>query len=366
MSFDLSQSRILVVDDVESHLDILVTTLGNDYDVLVATNGDEALEIARTDCPDLILLDIVMPGMDGYEVCHRLKQDERTADIPVVFITVMTETNHEQRGLNLGAVDYIRKPFSPAIVRARVRNHLHMRKAFKELERQNLQLVEAAAFREQVEQITRHDLKNPLTAVIGIPRLLLERGGLTPDQVRLLTSLEETGQQMFRQISFSLDLFRMESGLYEPYEETVDVLDVARRGARDQFALCARRECRIEFQIDGQPIPQGSGGFLMKADETLLYSLFGNLLKNACEACPPDSTITLSISPENRTVVVTNQGEVPVAIRDRFFEKGVSSAKRGGHGLGTYSARLITELHGGRIEADFTVPGATSVTCRFP
>jgi len=124
---DFSELKVMVVDDTETNIDILVETLGDDYDVSVAMDGETALEDIAEDIPDLILLDIMMPGMDGYEVCEKLKADENTRSIPVVFVTAMGEEEDEAKGLALGAVDYITKPFKPGLVKARVRNHLELK-----------------------------------------------------------------------------------------------------------------------------------------------------------------------------------------------------------------------------------------------
>lgn len=122
------QPKILLVDDTPANLTVLGEALEDEYSVFVATDGATALEIAATEQPDLILLDIMMPGMDGYEVCRRLKEDEGTSRIPVIFITAMAGEEAETRGLEMGAVDYITKPFRIAIVRARVRTHLELKR----------------------------------------------------------------------------------------------------------------------------------------------------------------------------------------------------------------------------------------------
>lgn len=121
--------RILIVDDAPENIKVLNEALKTDYKISFATNGKEALRIAANEAStDLILLDIVMPGIDGYEVCKRLKADERTSNIPIIFITAKNEEEDETRGFELGAVDYITKPFSKAIVKARVRTHLELKR----------------------------------------------------------------------------------------------------------------------------------------------------------------------------------------------------------------------------------------------
>jgi putative two-component system response regulator len=124
---DLSSATVMIVDDTVTNVDILVETLGETYNLSVAMDGESALEAIAEGIPDLILLDIMMPGMDGYEVCEHLKQKDETRSIPIIFLTAMTGEQDEARGLALGAVDYITKPFSPSLVKARVRNQLELK-----------------------------------------------------------------------------------------------------------------------------------------------------------------------------------------------------------------------------------------------
>ena len=130
---ELSDCTVLVVDDTEANVDILVDALGELYDVSVAMDGVAALEAVAEEPPDLILLDIMMPEMDGYEVCQRLKGNERYANIPIIFLTALTEISNKTKGFQLGAVDYITKPFEIAEVNARVKTHLKLNLAELEL-----------------------------------------------------------------------------------------------------------------------------------------------------------------------------------------------------------------------------------------
>ncbi|MBF0137720.1 MAG: PleD family two-component system response regulator [Magnetococcus sp. DMHC-1] len=135
MAIGENQPKILIVDDVPSNIDLLHQAMGEEYEVLFATNGRDALAIAATENPDLILLDVMMPEMDGYQVCRRLKAEEHTRHIPVIFVTALNDEADETRGLNLGAIDYLTKPISVPILQARVRNHLELKKRGDLLER---------------------------------------------------------------------------------------------------------------------------------------------------------------------------------------------------------------------------------------
>jgi len=133
----LSECTVLIVDDTEENLDILVETLADDYEVSVAMDGETALESVEEEVPDIILLDIMMPAMNGYEVCRRIKASKNTKDIPVIFLTAVTDIDSKAKGFELGAVDYITKPFEILEVKARVRTHLSLELTKYELAQKN-------------------------------------------------------------------------------------------------------------------------------------------------------------------------------------------------------------------------------------
>jgi response regulator RpfG family c-di-GMP phosphodiesterase len=120
----MNKAKVLLVDDVATNIEVLANALKQDYNILVATNGHKALELAEEQMPDLILLDIMMPQMNGYDVCRKLKENDVTHQIPVIFVSAMTDTEDEELGFLVGAVDYIHKPFKISLVRARVKTHI--------------------------------------------------------------------------------------------------------------------------------------------------------------------------------------------------------------------------------------------------
>ncbi len=159
---ELSDCNVLVVDDTEANVDILVDALGELYEVSVAMDGESALEAVAEEPPDIILLDIMMPGMDGYEVCRRLKTEGSAAEIPVIFLSALTEIENKTKGFQLGAVDYITKPFEVLEVQARVKTHLSLVLAGRELRTQNEMLEEKVLERTlelaQTQDVTIHSL----------------------------------------------------------------------------------------------------------------------------------------------------------------------------------------------------------------
>lgn len=216
---------LLLVDDEPTNLHVLRHTLQGEYRLLFAKNGQTALELARTDRPELILLDIMMPAMSGYEVCQALKQDAQTAAIPVIFVTALAEAVNEQQGLELGAVDYITKPFNPHIVRARVRTHLSLVQA-QELQDTRLKIVqclgaaaeykdnetglhvirmshyakiiaEAAGYSERAANTLLHAAPMHDVGKIGIPdAILLKPGRLTPEEWEVMRQHTEIGARI--------------------------------------------------------------------------------------------------------------------------------------------------------------------------
>lgn len=140
------KSKILIVDDNPIYIQILIEILGSDYEIAVATNGEKALQVTPLCKPDLILLDVRMPGMDGFEVCEKLKADQITSRIPIIFVTAAGESVDEARGLEIGGEDYIAKPVSPPVLKARIKNSLERVKLKNYLE----SLVEGIHFEEIV------------------------------------------------------------------------------------------------------------------------------------------------------------------------------------------------------------------------
>lgn len=147
--------RILIVDDSEVNIDVLIEVLQDEYEILVATDGQTAVGVALQEQPDLILLDVMMPKMNGYEVCRRIKSDKWAADTPIIFVTAMGSTEDEEKGLQSGAVDYLVKPINPAITRARVRTHLELKTARDALKNQNRQLEKKVIQRTKELQLTQ-------------------------------------------------------------------------------------------------------------------------------------------------------------------------------------------------------------------
>lgn len=360
-------SHILIVDDNPENIRVLGTVLRQqNYRVTIAQSGEMALKAAEDHIPDLILLDIMMPGMSGFEVCQALKANPKTQDIEVIFVTAAIARNDELKGLSLGAVDYIHKPFSIPVVQAKVALHLERVRSKHELQLKNAALEENTKLREHIERITRHDLKNPLNALLGYPQLMLLDKNLSEAQRGYLEKMLTAGSEMLNMINNSLDLFKMETGRYQYRPELVDMVTVIKRVVRDLQMLISGYGIKVKILVEGEE--DNDDKFLpVLAEQSLSYSLFANLIRNAIEACSTGSTVTVAMNSCDSQVVIniTNPGQVPENIRETFFEKYTTAGKKHGTGLGTYSAKLMTEVQKGSI-AMTTNSQQTTITVQLP
>lgn len=360
MSPTTERAKILIVDDTPENLDILMEALGAQYAVIAARDGEKALALAqRQPPPDLILLDIMMPGIDGYEVCRRLKAMEATQDIPVIFLTALTSEDNEIQGFQLGVADYIHKPISIPLVQARVAVHLELSQSRKQLAAQVQSLQEAARLREDVDHIMRHDLKGPLNPVIGFSECLLEDDNLTGDQKDSLQLIHQAGLDMLEMINRSLDLYKMEQGRYVFQPAPLPLNELLQRVGNDLGHLAQAYE--VSFRIAKTDLS-------VAGESMLCYSLLCNLVKNAVEASPSGADVSIDAQRQGGHVAIRihNQGAVPPAIRENFFGKFATAGKRGGTGLGTYSARLMAQTQHGSIAMESDESQGTTLTVCLP
>ena len=264
---ELSDCTVLVVDDTEASVDILVEALGENHDVSVAMDGVAALEAVEGDAPDLILLDIMMPEMDGYEVCRRLKNDKRYAKIPIIFLTGLTEIENKTKGFQMGAVDYITKPFEVAEVKARVETHLKLAVSYKRIEN-------ATKAKSEFLANMSHEIRTPMNGVVGMIDMLLETD-LTPEQRDFAQSVQISADALLVLINDILDFSKIEAGKLNI--ETIDFdLRPTLENLSDLMAIKAN-EKGIEFAcliFDRVPC-------LLRGDPGRLRQILTNLAGNA-------------------------------------------------------------------------------------
>ena len=220
------------------------------------------------------------------------------------------------------------------------------------------------ALKEDMERMARHDLKTPLGAVIGLPEEILHAGPLTEEQRNMLTVIREAGEDMMALINRSLDLYKMELGVYSLKPKPLDLLELIGRIRTGTNRVIREKGVHFGVQILGQ---EDCGSFWAEGDPPLLHSMLSNLILNALQASKEGGTVTVELTRSDPVwITITNSGEVPKNVRSSFFDKYSRSANSSGSGLGTYSARLIATTHKGAIDLDTSVPGQTTVVVRLP
>ncbi|TWI63372.1 signal transduction histidine kinase [Desulfobotulus alkaliphilus] len=276
--------KILIVDDQPLNIQALAVLLRNDYRILVATDGIKALELAHSpESPSLILLDIQMPDMDGYEVCRKLQANEKTRKIPVIFVTAKNTGSDEEKGLKLGAVDYISKPFVPGVVKARIKNHILRRYAEDELEKASARAKDLAKQAEMANNAKSeflanmsHEIRTPMNGVIGMADLLLTTP-LDKLQHRYAKSIQTSGKALLDIINDILDFSKIEAGkltleiisfdLQELMDDLVDSMGL--KASQKELEFITFLEPDVPLHILGDP------GRLRQ----ILINLTGNALK---------------------------------------------------------------------------------------
>jgi len=225
----------------------------------------------------------------------------------------------------------------------------------------------AEKLRKDIERITTHDLKNPLTAVLNIPDVLLMQDNLDATQRDLIETIQNSGRQMLGMINRSLDLYKMEEGRYRLRPETFDVLPVIRDILTGMSTLSTGRGIGFELRINDGKAGKDDA-FELWAEKLLIYSMLSNLLRNAFEASSPGEQVSINLSETrgNWQLTVRNRQPVPASVREHFFEQFTTHGKSGGTGLGTYSARLIAETHGGTIALHSSPDEGTQITVSLP
>lgn len=365
-SHEAQRPTILVVDDAADNLMLLSQLFKNQYRVRIANGGEKALNICQSnDPPDLVLLDIMMPGIDGFEVARRMREHPTSEAIPVIFVTSMTGDNERHKGFELGAVEFVTKPIDPDVLRLRVHNFMRYVELHKQLQASYDAMLELARLRENVEHITRHDMKGPLAGVIGMVQALAYDNTLNTEQIGQLRKAEDTAFEVLDMINLSSELFKIETGRFKLDAKPVKVGSILQRIV--EISRTTFIDKHLDFDIDTDVLI-GGGGMKAMGDATLCYSMFQNLLKNACEAAPESSQVSVTMYDEvPLRILIMNKGAVPADIRDRFFDKFVTHGKQGGTGLGTYSAKALAVAQNGNIEMEVSdLDNLTTLTVTLP
>lgn len=354
---------LLVVDDDAINRDVLTRRLTRQgHRVQTASNGRDALRLMREVAFDLVLLDVVMPGMDGYEVLQHIRSDDQLRNVPVIMISVVSEMQSVVRCIEAGAEDYLAKPFNPTLLKARIGASLEKKRGrdresalFEQLQENYARLQEIERLRDDMRNMIVHDLRSPLTAVIAGVDMLRRRGDLNASQRELMTIAAAGGKTLLGMVNDLLDVEKMESGSarLQLVELSASAL-VA--GALEQISPLAREANTALVTEIADGLPHFSG------DESMLSRTLVNLIANAIKFTKAGTvTINVSESAGNIRFAISDTGDgIPVEAFERIFEKfGQLDSRRAGTGLGLAFCKLAVEAHGGRIKVEST-PGVGS------
>ena len=355
------------------NINVLFETLERrGYKVLVASNGETALERARLGSPDVILLDVMMPGIDGFETCRRLKADDRTRDIPVVFMTALAETVDKLKGFELGAVDYITKPFYSEEVGARVDTHITLRRLRQELERHNVELEEIVEERtrelkrakERAERADRlkteflmqmsHEVRTPINTMISFAGLLdMQTEDMQDEELReSIGAIENGGKRLARTFDLIMAMAQLQSSSHEYRPERFDlrtvlapVVDLYRKEAE-------RRGIELDYRVESDDLS-------MEGDADMIATALENVVDNAVRFTR-EGKVEITLRREGDRVRFESR-DTGVGISESFLpslyepftqeEQGFSRPFEG-TGLGLPLAKRYLDIHNADIDVE--------------
>lgn len=347
---EIAAGRILVVDDDEKSRHLLREILeAEGYFVRVAEDGEAGLASIEEEQPEVILLDVMMPNIDGFEVCRRIKSDPNTAALPVLLVTALDARNDQIHGIEAGANDYLTKPIDRRNVVLRVRNAVQMRRLHLEVARQYGQLEKLERQRDSLVHMMVHDMRSPLMGISGnIEIALLDASNLSEGTAESLQMALASSVELVELVSSLLDVSRMESGKLPLEKASCDIETLAREAAKRLGPLL--QHCRVTISTSPEFGP-------VVCDPEIIRRVFINLLANAGRFSPKGSEIkvTTRVEGDRRRVEITDQGlGVPEEDRERIFEKFGTVAlrhenRKGSTGLGLTFCKMAVEAHGGAI-----------------
>ena len=345
---------VLMIDDNPVNLQVLTSMLKQSgWRPRPVTSGRLGLQAARNEAPDLVLLDVNMPDLNGYEVCEQLKADAQLADIPVIFVSALGETVDKVRGFQVGGVDYVTKPFQLDEVRARVTAHLELRRQRRELQSSYEKLRETERLRDNLVHMIVHDLRSPLGAISAYLELFREEAKtkLGVETQQDVASAMRATRNMARMINGILDVNKMEAQMMKLDLHECDLAQVVGQSLDDLESLVGNRH--LAFDRPAAPA-------MVVADREIVARILQNFLANALRFTPGSGEIRvgLTVEAEHLRVFVADEGPgIPPGFRDSIFDKffqveGAASHKGHTTGLGLAFCKLAVEAHGGRIGVD--------------
>jgi two-component system sensor histidine kinase/response regulator len=348
----LNSKKILVVDDNPLNLKVLdehFRTFG--FQIFVSKSGASAIDICKSELPDIVLLDIMMPLMDGFQVIDELKKDATTSEIPIIFLTARTQTNDIIKGFNKGAVDYIMKPFNPEELTARVNTHLKMKEMMVRLETQNKKLIELNNEKNHFLGIAAHDMKNPIFSISMLAKSIRDDKNINREDVEDFTNdIITTSDRMLLLIKDLLDINAIEQGLMKFNIESFDLLENLSSICDIYTQNANLKQIKLHFE------PKNDS-YIINSDRRAITQILDNLLSNAIKFSPFGKNIVLEILDFENKIQISVLDEGPgISSEDmlKLFGKftklsALPTADESSTGLGLSIAKQYVEALCGKI-----------------
>jgi len=358
--------KVLVVDDNEQNRALAQAALeGEGISVILATNGEEGVALFQREHPDCVLLDVRMPGMDGFAACERIRALPGGLELPIIFLTALRDVDTFEHALRAGGDDFLTKPVRPTELIIRVQGALKMRRLGAELRkhydvirRQRDDMMRLQLQKERLTAFVVHDLKNPVNAIDLHAQVLCRDKELSADARESATSIRAETRHLMRLITNLLDISKSEEGRLVPNKVPVTWPTLVNSVLETFGAHAQARNIRLEAAVTVETI---------RVDRDLFQRVLENLVENAIRHAPRDSVVRVEDRrfPQEIEIRVADRGSgVPPDQRERIFDRFVQIdsstqlASRSGRGLGLTFCKSAVEAHGGRIWVDDGNPGA--------
>lgn len=373
---ELEKSTVLLVDDKPENLDVLITYLAEfGFTILVAQEGEEAIELAQRYRPDIILLDVMMPGIDGFEVCQRLKAFENLTDIPVIFMTALSDTVDKLKGFKAGGVDYITKPLQHEEVMARVKTHLTIRMLQQQLqnknvqlERANEQLQELIASKDKFFSIISHDLRNLFQGVLwSIELIMMNIDTYDKEEIKKwVLTLQSSSEKLYSLVENLLLWSRIQKSKMDYNPRYIDFRDIVEQNLLLFMKNAEKKNIQLISSIK-EPV-------FIYVDNNIINVVIRNFISNALKFTEEGGSVVISAQ-QNKKYVTVSIKDTGIGISkenlSKLFRidvtlKAIGTAGEQGTGLGLILCKELIEKSGGSILVESELGKGTTFTFTLP
>jgi len=356
---NLYSSKILIVDDNPQNIELLEAHLTiTGYNTISCNNGADAIILAEKEQPDLLILDVMMPKMDGFEVCKRLKASPKTKLIPIIMLTALKDIDNKIKGMEAGAEEFLSKPFNKLELLTKVKSLLKIKFLHEDLENSNNELTIALNNSKQLEHLKNdlihmlvHDLKNPLHGISLSLSLVLEEqvGPLFAEQKEFIRDAKMGAESLLRMVNDLLDVTKMEESKMKLVYEEFDINELSATVLKNLEIVALENNLTVSL-VSLEPR-------LLNADKNIVERILNNLISNAIKHSYSHQKVEIMTYTENNSIVtaIKDSGEgIPKEFHDKVFEKfGHVDSKKMGYkfdtGLGLTFCKMAIEAHGGKI-----------------